>query len=93
MGGSYKPRAGRTAHLRAQVDVPIERRADAVLFTAQVTAPVDTGDYKASLRKDRVGNGWRVSANVYYAIYLEFGTRYMRAYRTLGRALDAAKGK
>lgn len=93
MGGRYKPRAARTPQLRAQVDQALERKADLVLFTAQVTAPVDTGDYKASLRKDKVANGWRISANVRYAVYLEFGTRFMRAYRTLGRALDAARGK
>jgi hypothetical protein len=34
---------------------------------------------------------WIVSANTPYAKYLEFGTRKMRPYRTLGRALDAAR--
>ena len=89
MGGRYVP--SRSGGLAAYVASQLEAKADKVLHTAEVTAPVDTGAYKASLRKERTPRGWRVSANVHYAVYLEFGTRKMHPYRTLGRALDAAK--
>jgi hypothetical protein len=36
--------------------------------------------------------GYRIAALQPHSIFLEFGTRYMRAYHTLGIALDAAKG-
>jgi len=38
------------------------------------------------------GGGWRVIAKQPHSVFLEFGTRYMRAYHTLGIALNAAKG-
>lgn len=73
------------------IDPALSAKADKVLHVAQVTAPVDTGRYKASMRKDIIKDGYRISANTDYARYLEFGTRYMRAYRTLGRALDTIR--
>lgn len=91
MGGRWQPNPGRRAPLREQHIRLVEKKADKVLFTAIVTAPVDTGRYKRSLKKERIPTGWRISANTHYAKFLEFGTRRMRAYRTLGRALDAAK--
>jgi hypothetical protein len=89
MAGRFQ--RGSRAGLSQQILRPIEAKADKVLHTAEITAPVDTGAYKASLKKERIPTGFRISANVHYAYYLEFGTRKMRAYRTLGRALDAAK--
>lgn len=73
------------------VDPQVRRKANMVLKVAKMTAPVDTGAYKRSLRKDRIPDGYRISATVDYAKYVEFGTRRMRAYRTLGRALDSAR--
>jgi HK97 gp10 family phage protein len=91
MAGRFKPRPGRSEPLRQLQIRRMEPKANRVLWTAVVTAPVDTGAYRRSLKKERTANGWRISANTHYARYLEFGTRKMRAYRTLGRALDAAK--
>lgn len=73
------------------VDPDVSRKADAVVAVAKLTAPVDTGHYKDSIHKEATPSGFDVVADADYSVYLEFGTRNMRAYRTLGRALDAAK--
>lgn len=58
---------------------------------AVLISPVRTGLYKASWRVQsglRDGKAWaRVSNPVHYAVYLEWGTRYMRAQRILHRAV------
>ena len=76
-------------------DPQIRRKAELVLAYAIATAPVDTGAYKRSLNLEALGSaasGYRISATVDYAVYVEFGTRKMKAYHTLATALDAAKG-
>lgn len=80
--------------LAAIVDPDLEARADAVLRMAYLTAPVDTGAYRRSLRKiklRRKRGGYRVRAGVDHSVYVEFGTRRMHGYRTLGNALTAAQ--
>ncbi len=90
--GAFKPNPNFRRELSVEVvDPAMERKADAVLRTAQVTCPVDTGALKKSLKKERSPRGWKISANTHYAVYVEFGTRRMRAYRFMGRALDAAR--
>jgi hypothetical protein len=82
------------AQLARAVDPDLENRTDAVLRMGQLTAPVDTGAYKRSMRKiklRRKHGGYRVRAGVKHAIYVEFGTRRMHGYRTLGNALTAAQ--
>jgi HK97 gp10 family phage protein len=75
-------------------DPGIRRKAERVEERAKRTAPVRTGRYRDSIHLARIpdGHGWRVQADAPYSIYVEFGTRYMAAYHTLARALDAAKG-
>jgi hypothetical protein len=89
-------------HTRAVQD-DLEKRADRVVETAKGIAPVDTGRYKASIhRLPDAGPDAEVSveANVYYAIYVEHGTRQTDRHGrsihppryTLSTALDAAGG-
>lgn len=91
----YSP-IGLEAVLRSQrMQRALKRRADAGKEYAQRIAPVRTGRYKASFRVvTGVRNGVayaRLMNTAPYAIYLEFGTRYMRRQRILGRALDAMR--
>jgi hypothetical protein len=73
------------------VRADLHERADRVVQVAQATAPVDTGRYRSSIHKEDGPDGSvLIASNVDYAVYLEFGTRRMRAFRTLGSALDAA---
>lgn len=79
-------------------------KAEKVQVRAEQIAPRDTGRYSgdnhdiepagfdvsASI-KDGKATG-RVESNVHYAVFVEFGTRTgTPRYRTLGKALDAAK--
>lgn len=70
-------------------------KAEQAMAYAVTIAPVDTGRYKASFhvttgrRGDRVYA--RVSNDTPYAVYLEFGTRHMRAQRILQRSIDALR--
>lgn len=67
--------------------VKVERRA-------KQAAPVDTGRLRSSitsrLATDSQGLVGIVGTNVSYAIFQEFGTRYMAAQPFLRPALDAA---
>ena len=59
-------------------------------------APVDTGNLARSitiLRKTRDGLSakWVIGTNVHYAVFVEFGTRRMRAQPFLMPAFNAAR--
>lgn len=46
----------------------------------QAHAPVDTGFLKSSIQAMKVGAAhWRVVVGAEYGVYLEYGTRFMRA--------------
>lgn len=66
--------------------------ADRVANQARSIAPVDTGEYKASIDASTVERDGkavgRVTAHADHSAFLEFGTRYMDAQRVLGRSLD-----
>lgn len=73
----------------AGVRADMDRRARVVAAAARSTAPVVSGAYRASITvtddtTDRAVA--RVFADIYYALSVEAG------HRTLGRALDAARG-
>ncbi|MEU0354971.1 HK97 gp10 family phage protein [Streptomyces cyaneofuscatus] len=86
------------------VQADMAARADAVVGVAKLTAPVDTGLYRATIhqveRPDPASGAVHVDAPVHYAIYVEYGTRQTdrngrRIHlpnHTLGNALDAAGG-
>lgn len=76
------------------VGVEIAKRAVRVESTAKRIAPVDTGRYRSSIthsiERDARGLVAYVGTNVTYALFLEFGTRFMRAFATLRTALRSA---
>lgn len=69
-----------------------QRKAERVEDWAKATVPVDTGRLRDSIDIEELRRGFRVWMDTEYAVYVEFGTRYMNGYHTLGRALDVAKG-
>ena len=99
--GTFKPDfRGIGEMLRSsEMEAEMARRAEKVKAKAAATAPVDTGRYKASLevssttkggnKKDRASA--TVTADVEYAFTLEYGSTHNARYRTLGKALDAAR--
>jgi HK97 gp10 family phage protein len=89
-------RAGIEALQRSPMVVQaLAAKAQRIRRAAQFISPVDTGRYRASWRVRvgiRDGRAWaQVRNDAPYAVYLEFGTRYMRRQRVLGRAIDLAK--
>ncbi len=87
---------GVQAMLRApQMLEAMRVRAARVKARAQDLSPVDTGLYKRSWHYRTGIKDGRATATVYntvyYAAYLEYGTRYMRPRRVLTRALDAIR--
>jgi HK97 gp10 family phage protein len=84
---------GVQAMLRAPFMIEAMRvRAARVKQRAQDLSPVRTGRYRGSWHyRSGLNNQGYASAtvynSVYYAGYLEFGTRYMHARRVLARAI------
>ena len=82
-------------------DQVLSSQCDLIVGLAKVSAPVDTGSYRDSIRKERggIGKAWReyrVRAGGYvtnprtgrkvdYAVYLEI------RYRVIGNAVDSVK--
>ncbi len=70
------------------------RRAIKVENAAKRYVPVDTGRLRSSigsdLQRDAIGLSAIIGSNVSYAIYVEMGTRYMRARPWLRPALREA---
>ncbi len=91
---------GNAAGIAALTRTPAMRaamlaRAEQVAHAARAIAPVDTGEYKASIEAltvERDGKQCgRVRATADHSAFLEFGTRHMDAQRILGRALDTLR--
>lgn len=86
-----------------EVQADLTLRAGRVAGLAQLTAPVDTGEYRSKIHvvdeHDEDGTK-HVDADAGHSIYVEFGTRQTDrtgrlihpARHTLGHALDAAGG-
>lgn len=102
MGARYDlDRAGLGRLLRSPgMQAEMRRRAELVAARARALAPVETGEYRASIRVEsgiRPADGpraaravGRVIAGVPHALLVEFGTEKRPGSRVLGRALDAA---
>lgn len=88
--------AGIAAMLRSQdMQTAMRVKAERGQAYAESISPVRTGRYKAAFRVVvgvRLGVAWaRLVNTTPYARFLEFGTKYMRRLRILGRAMDAMK--
>lgn len=68
----------------------VEQLAQLVAGEAQKLAPIDTGELRQSIRARKIEEGHaRVSAHAPHALYVELGTRYMRAQPYLRPALHS----
>lgn len=61
------------------VDLNMESRAKRVVFVAQIRAPVRTGALRASgvAQPGATPGAWEAVFNIYYAWFVDRGTRYM----------------
>ncbi len=79
---------------RIATDRQLELSSKRLERMAKVKAPVDTGALKNSIFSAKAGNlTYKVTAPQHYAIYVEKGTRKMRAQPYLKPALDAERPK
>lgn len=79
---------------RIATDRQLELSSKRIECMAKVKAPVDTGALKNSIFSAKAGNlTYKVTAPQHYAIYVEKGTRKMRAQPYLKPALDAERPK
>ena len=82
-------------YINHAVSPGLAEAADNVIASASVLVPVRTGKLRASLRRDPPAKGHRTkvvviggSFDVFYARFVEFGTRYMSPRRFLLRAVQ-----
>lgn len=75
---------------RRAAEKALSQTADAVLHTAQGLVPVRTGYLRSTLHRKSAGGRHQVSAACRYALYVEKGTRRMRARPYLAPALQKA---
>ena len=79
---------------RIATDRQLELSSKRIERMAKVKAPVDTGALKNSIFSAKAGNlTYKVTAPQHYAIYVENGTRKLRAQPYLKPALDAERPK
>lgn len=99
MAARFEPNKAGIARLLQSEDVraALIGRARAAQAYAVAIAPVRTGHYRASFRVTsgvRRGRTYaRLINTAHYAIFLEYGTRYMRAQRILRRSIDAMRSR
>jgi hypothetical protein len=75
-------------------EILVDGVADEVLYRAQAECPVDTGDLRDSGIKIYVGAGHRVVAfPLFYAPFVEFGTKDHAPNPFLRRAVYATQGE
>lgn len=80
------------AHMRGASSMALYRFAEAVRVGARARAPVDTGHLKGSITREKTGdNEHTIKVGARYGIYVEWGTRYMRAQPYLRPAVKAAQ--
>ena len=80
------------AHLREAADAHAEKTARRIEAGWKDRAPVKTGHYRRSITTEKDGDGWVVYSPVEYAVYLEYGTRYMSPRPSMNPAVDAVRG-
>lgn len=67
------------SRLPLAADEAAEMTADVIAQNAQAIVPVRTGFLRSTIQKAGGGSHWIVTATAAYAIFVEFGTRFMAA--------------
>jgi len=75
--------------MRQYVDEALDFEVQAMQTRAQHLAPKRTGYLASTIFAKRIGEwAFKLGARAPYAIFVEFGTRFMQARRYLSRALE-----
>ena len=90
--GNFVPNPALERRLResAEMRAAMRRSAEAAVEEAQRLAPVDTGEYRNSIKVVDTGSGVRIVADDDKASYIEFGTEDTPAFAPLRRGTEAA---
>jgi HK97 gp10 family phage protein len=76
----------------ALLEAAVAKVALTIEAGGKMRAPIDTGHLRNSIQARPVGSAtWEVVAQAHYAVYVEMGTRYMRARPFLGPAVEDAR--
>lgn len=76
-------------NMRSYVDHALSFEVEAMQTRAQGLAPKRTGYLASTIYAERVGEwAFKLGARAPYAVFVEFGTRFMQARRFLSRALE-----
>ena len=75
--------------LRAVANCVVIQQMSMVTERARAIVPVRTGYLRSTIYSKKIGFlGWEVGASAFYAGFVEFGTRYMRARPYLRPAVE-----
>jgi len=75
--------------LRVVANTVVDEEMNKVTERARAIVPVRTGYLRSTIYSERTGFlGWEVGASAFYAGFVEFGTRYMRARPYLRPAIE-----
>jgi len=75
--------------LRAVANCVVIQQMSMVTERAREIVPVRTGYLRSTIYRKKIGFlGWEVGASAFYAGFVEFGTRYMRARPYLRPAVE-----
>jgi len=75
--------------IRSYVDQALDFEVQAMQTRAQSLAPKRTGYLASTIFAQKVGEwAFKLGARAPYAVFVEFGTRFMQARRFLSRALE-----
>lgn len=78
--------------LAAALEAVVGKVALVIEAGGKMRAPIDTGHLRNSIQARPVGPAtWEVVAQAHYAVYVEMGTRFMRARPFLGPAVEDAR--
>jgi HK97 gp10 family phage protein len=80
------------ADLKPKAERIIAKAAQDIEARAKERAPVDTGRLRTSIKASRVGElHWKVQVGAEYGVYVEHGTRHMRAQPYLMPAVEIVR--
>lgn len=83
-----------TEQVRQTVDAMLQKASLDIEAHAKAAAPVDTGFLKSSIKMEPVETlHYRVTAYAHYAIYQEFGTRFMPAHPFMRPAVELVRAE
>lgn len=74
--------------MKTKVHQQLANLAESIKETAKQIVPVKTGYLRSTIFTEAQDWTFKVGAYAHYAVYVEFGTRFMRGFHFLNRAME-----